>query len=206
MNQVISSMCARERLMVAAVPAQCQDTARGQPVESSFYVGIAPAAPRDSAAAGILPPRRDRETPAADRSSRPEFSSAHGLRCKPSCVQVQASNSSSIVPMPPGSARNASDEIAHEELALRHRAHDVQLRQAGMPDFAVDQHLRNHADDAPPAASAASASAPISPTRPPPYTSVSPRRAISSPVRTRERGVCGPVAWAGPAKDTQGFH
>jgi hypothetical protein len=38
-------------------------------------------------------------------------------------------------------------QIAHQELAFRHRADDVQLRQACVTDLAVNQHLRDHSHD-----------------------------------------------------------
>ena len=61
-------------------------------------------------------------------------------------VQVQASNSSSSVPIPPGSATNASASSAICALRSCMVVDDVQLGQAGVRDLAVDQRLRDDAD------------------------------------------------------------
>ena len=97
-------------------------------------------------------------------------------------------------------------QIAHQELALGHRAHHVQLRQAGVADFAVDQHLRDHADDATAGrqrcigerSHEADAPAAVDEREPAPGDQLAGTDC--------ERGVLGAAAWAGPAKDTQGFH
>jgi hypothetical protein len=105
-----------------------------------------------------------------------------------------------------GQGEERVGQIAHEELALRHRADDVQLRQTCMPDLAIDQHLRNHADDAAAARQrrlgerAHQTDAPAA---------VHEREAALRDQLARadrELGVRRPVAWARPAENSQGFH
>src|SRR3954453_15843918 len=62
-------------------------------------------------------------------SSRPS-----GLRCRPSCAQVKTSNSSSNVPIPPGSATNASERSAIS--ALR-SCIEATTRRSGRPSWPI---------------------------------------------------------------------
>jgi hypothetical protein len=97
-------------------------------------------------------------------------------------------------------------EIAHQELALRHRAHDVQLRQARVPDFAIDQQLRNHADHA---SSGRQSGVGQRPHQPHASAAVHQSEAAARDQcagRRRQRGIRWTVAGAGAAKHTQGFH
>ena len=73
-------------------------------------------------------------------------SSAVGLACRPSMPQVQASNSSSSVPAAPGQRDEGVGEVGHPRLALVHRLHDLEPRQAGVRQLVVDQVLRDHPD------------------------------------------------------------
>ena len=76
----------------------------------------------------------------------------------------------------------------------------------GVADFAVEQHLRNHADDAAAGRQrrigerAHQSDAPAAVDE----REAAPRDQLAG--TNGERGVSGPVAWAGAAKDTQGSH
>ena len=92
-----------------------------------------------------------------------------GLRCRPSCAQVRISNSSSSVPMPPGSATNAS---ARSAISALRSCIEPTTRRSVSPawrDLAVDQRLRDDADHLAAGRERARRRAtPISPTLPPP--------------------------------------
>jgi hypothetical protein len=66
----------------------------------------------------------------------------------PSCAQVHCPKNSSSVPAPPGSATKTVGKIGHHRLAFMHGLGDVKLAQAGVPELALDQRPRDHADDA----------------------------------------------------------
>ena len=91
-----------------------------------------------------------------------------GLAWMPSCVQVTTSKSSSTVPKPPGSATKASARSAISAL----RSASVSTTSSSLsPVCASSRSWRDRGmmpTTSPPAASAASATAPISPTRAPP--------------------------------------
>jgi hypothetical protein len=81
---------------------------------------------------------------------------------------------------PPGSATKASARSSSPALRLRMSS----TENISTPRWCTSssmKRLRITPCTRPPAASAASGSAPISPVRPPPYTSSWPRRAISAP-------------------------
>ena len=100
---------------------------------------------------------------------------------RPSCPHVHTSNSSSSVPTPPGSATKASANAAMR--ALRSCIVSTTCS-AVSPGWAISRATRLWGITpitSPPAASAASATAPISPTLAPPYTTPTPRAASARP-------------------------
>src|SRR5439155_1533909 len=98
----------------------------------------------------------------------PVSSTPMGFSCSPSCPQVIASNSSSSVPHPPGSATTAS--LSADITALRSCSDDT-MRSSVSPWCATSREVNARGStpttSAPPA-SAASAHAPISPSEAPP--------------------------------------
>jgi hypothetical protein len=82
----------------------------------------------------------------------------------------------------------------------------VQLRQAGVADFAVDQHLRDHANDATAGGQGCIGKRPHKADAPTAIDEREPALGDQLAGTDCERGVPGAAAWAGPAKDTQGFH
>ena len=75
-----------------------------------------------------------------------------------------------------------------------------------MADFAVDQHLRNHANDATAGRQGRIGERSHQADTPTAVNEREPAPGDQLAGTDGERGVLGPVAWAGPAKDTQGFH
>ena len=104
-----------------------------------------------------------------------------GLSCSPSCRQVMISIVSSNVPSPPGIETKAS--ASSNIRVLRTCMVSVTIS-SDTPGCATSRRVRKSGITPitrPPACSAASATAPISPTRPPPKISVLPARASPSP-------------------------
>src|SRR5690625_2133036 len=105
------------------------------------------------------------------------LSNATGLICKPSCCQVQISKNSSSVPMPPGSATNASPSSAIRYLraCILGTTSSLVSRWWGISADRSDSGMTPWTSV--PAAKAVSASTPIRPTSPPPKTTPKPRSA-----------------------------
>ena len=74
-----------------------------------------------------------------------------GLSCMRSERATQISSSSSSVPMPPGSVRNASAAAVHLALALAHVVGDDELVGPVVGDLELDQRARDDADGVRPA-------------------------------------------------------
>ena len=99
----------------------------------------------------------------------------------PSCAQVRISKNSSSVPQPPGSAMKPSDEFGHHRLPLVHRRDDTKIGETAVRDFLLGERPRDDASHVATAPRAtASATAPMSPMRAPPYTRPMPRGELAA--------------------------
>ena len=128
------------------------------------------------------------------------FRRPQGFRCSPSCAQVNASNSSSRVPKPPGRAMTPSDS---SDIIIFRSCIESTTRSSVSPEWATSLAVRWPGMTpmiCPPWARTASARIPIRPTCAPPKTTVCPRAASRAPSSRAADANSSPAPTLDPVK------